>query len=359
MKPLENVSRKKAHLRRSLLAWFRRNARDLPWRGTGDPYRVWLAEILLQQTRVKAALPYYERFIKAFPTVSDLAAADEDRLMKLWEGLGYYSRARNLHKAAKIVVDECGGRFPRRAQDWQRLPGVGRYTAGAIASIVFGERVPVLDGNARRVLSRLFAVEECVDVAETQRLLWRIAEMLVSPKAPGNFNQALMELGSRVCLPKAPHCDGCPVRKSCDAYALGRQASLPVRRANKPLPHHELVAAAIAKNGRYLLGKRPAPGLLGGLWELPGGKIKPNETHEQALVRELKVELATDITVGPLVASVKHAYSHFKITLHVYRCEHVRGRPQARSHTEIKWVFRKHFARYPFPAAIRKVLHLL
>ena len=359
MTPLEKVSREKTYLRRMLLAWFRRNARDLPWRRSRDPYLVLVAEILLQQTRLEMMLPYYERFTKAFPTVSDLAGADEDRLMKLWEGLGYYRRARHLHRAAKLIVNEFGGRLPQRADEWQRLPGIGRYTAGAIASIAFGERVPVLDGNVKRVLSRLFAIETCVDEAETQRLLWSIAEKLVPEKVPGDFNQALMELGSRICTPKSPRCDECPVRKRCDARALGRQRSLPVRREKRPVPHYHVVAAAIVKNGRYLLGKRPVADMLGGLWEFPGGKIKPNETHEQALVRELKEELDTEITVGPLVASVNHAYSHFKITLHVYRCRHVGGRPRPIYYTEVKWVLRRQFARYAFPTADRKVLHLL
>jgi A/G-specific adenine glycosylase len=356
---LEAAGRKRTYLRRSLLAWFRRNARDLPWRGTGNPYRVWVAEILLQQTRVQAALPYYHRLIQSFPTVTDLAAADEDRVMKLWEGLGYYSRARNLLRAARLIVAEYGGRFPKRADEWRRLPGVGRYTAAAIASIAFGERVAIVDGNAKRVLSRIFDIEDCIDAAKTQRVLWSIAEQLVPRKAPGDFNQALMELGSRVCVPGEPRCDECPVRRHCDARAVGRQSSLPVRRAKKPLPHYEIVAAAMTKNGRYLLGKRPAASMLGGLWELPGGKTEPDETHAQALRRELREELGIEVAVGRLVASVNHGYSHFRITLYVYRCEHVCGRPQPFYYTEFKWVARKHFSRYAVPAATRKILALL
>lgn len=359
MTSLDEAKKRRSSLRRSLLGWFRRGARELPWRGTGDPYRVWLAEILLQQTRVSTALPYYDRFVRAFPKVHDLAAASEQKVLKLWEGLGYYSRARNLHKAAKIIVNEHRGRFPKTAAEWQQLPGVGRYTAGAIASIAFGEPVPILDGNAKRVLSRVFAIEDCVDDAGTERLLWSIAELLVPQKSPGDFNQALMELGSRVCTPRSPLCGNCPVQKSCDAYRLGRQDKLPMRRKKKPPPHYEIVAAAIKKNGRFLLGRRPAGSLLGGLWEFPGGKVKRGETHEQALIRELKEELAIDVAVGAFVTSVKHAYSHFKITLHVYFCSHTSGKHRAHWHSEIKWVPRSHFDRYAFPAADRKFMHLL
>ncbi len=357
--PLEKVNRSKSSLRRRLLLWFRRNGRPLPWRGARDPYRVWVSEILLQQTRIRTALPYYERFVRAFPTVKDLASADEDSVMKLWEGLGYYTRARNLHRAARIIVNDFGGRFPTRAEDWQRLPGVGRYTAGAIASIAFGERVPILDGNAKRVLSRLFAIEECIDDARTQNLLWSIAEVLVPQKSSGAFNQALMELGSRICTPRRPQCPECPIERSCEARALGRQEMLPVRRAKKTLPHYDIVAAAIEKNGRFLLGKRPSTDLLGGLWEFPGGKARRKESHQDALVREIKEELGIGIRVGPLVVSIRHAYSHFKITLHIYRCQITRGRPRPLYHTEIRWVSRRQFNRYAIPTADRKVLPLL
>ena len=284
-RPLQKI---KTHLRRCLLAWFRRHARDLPWRRTRDPYRIWLSEVLLQQTRIETARPYYERFVKAFPTVRDLAAASQDRVLKLWEGLGYYGRTRNLLRAAKIIVADRGRRFPTTAHGWQSLPGVGRYTAGAIASIAFGERVPVLDGNVKRVLARLFNIGKCTDDPRTVRLLWSLAEALVPARSPGDFNQALMELGARICTPRNPKCDVCPARRHCQARALGRQNRLPVRRRKKPLPHYDIVAAAIEKNGRYLFGKRPARDMLGGMWELPGGKVEAGETHAQALAREIR-----------------------------------------------------------------------
>jgi len=355
----DQVGRKHSYIRRHLLAWYRRNARDLPWRRTRDPYRVWLSEVLLQQTRVQTALPYYVRFTKAFPTIRDLAAASEDRVLKLWEGLGYYGRAHHLLRGARILVNDYDTRFPRTAREWQRLPGVGRYTASAIASIAFGECVPVLDGNVKRVLARLFNIRKSIDAPRTLRLLWSVAEVLVPRRSPGDFNQAMMELGARTCTPPAPHCDKCPLRKTCDAYALGRQTILPVRRARRSLPHYQIVAAAIRKNGRYLLGKRPAGGMLGGLWEFPGGKVEAGETHDQSLGREIREELGIEIALGPLVAVVVHTYSHFKMTLHLYRCRHIGGRPQPHYHSEIKWVPRSQFHNLAFPAADLKLLRLL
>ena len=329
-----------------LLRWYRGHARDLPWRRTRDPYRVWLSEIMLQQTRVETVQDYYHRFLEAFPGVEDLAAATEDRVLKLWEGLGYYSRARNLLKAARWVVRESGGSFPEDAGSLQALPGVGRYTAGAIASIAFGERTPVLDGNVKRVLARLFAVRESIDTAAVEKRLWGLADTLVSARAPGDSNQALMELGARICIPRRPRCEACPVEGLCEARASGLTGALPVRKDRKPLPHHAIVAAALKKNGRYLFGRRPSEGMLGGLWEFPGGKVGPGERQAGALEREIREELGLDVTVGDRIAFVDHAYTHFKITLHLYRCKVLAGKLEARYHTSLKWIRPADFHNY-------------
>ena len=281
----ETLIERKTLFRRALLKWYRREKRDLFWRGTSDPYAVWVVEIILQQTRVEQGGPYIKRFLAAFPTVQDLARATPDRVLKLWEGLGYYTRARNLHKAAKIIADERSGRFPETAEDWQQLPGVGRYTAGAIASIAFGESAPVLDGNVKRVLARLIDLDASIDDGAVTENLWALAALFVRGKLPGDFNQAMMELGANVCTPRAPACEVCPVSKFCFAFERGTQSQRPVRKPKKAVPHYEIVVAAIKKNGRYLLGKRPPEGLLGGLWEFPGGKVKPGETHAAALRR--------------------------------------------------------------------------
>jgi A/G-specific adenine glycosylase len=233
---------------------------------------------------------------------------------------------------------------------------VGRYTAGAIASIAFGQAAPVLDGNAARVICRLFRIEAAVDNSSTIRELWRLARKLVAPDSPGRFNQAMMELGSRKCTPSNPHCPACPLGRLCQARAAGLESEIPIRRARRAVPHYDIVAAAICRNGRYLIGRRPPEGLLGGLWEFPGGKVEAGETHKRALVRELREELGIEVAVGQRVASVRHAYSHFRITLHLYRCTLAGGKLRRRYHTAIRWVGRSGFERYPFPAANYKCM---
>lgn len=349
----------KASFRRLLLAWYRKNARDLPWRHTKDPYAIWLSEIMLQQTRVEQGLPYYERFIGAFPSVQALASAEMDRVLKLWEGLGYYSRARNLHRAAQTVVKDCNGKFPTTAEALQTLPGVGRYTAGAIASIAFGERVPVLDGNVIRVLSRLYNIAECADDAKVREKLWALATELVPVKQPGNFNQAMMELGARVCTPKSPKCDACPVVKFCAARAAGVEEDRPMRNAKKTTPHYDMVAAAIKQDGKYLMAKRPSMGLLGGMWEFPGGKVCTGETHQRALRRELRERFGVRVKVRGLAAMVQHAYSHFKVTMHVYACEIVDGALSPTVHHEVRWIPRSKFKRFALPKVMHKVIDSL
>lgn len=346
-------------LRKSLLRWFRAEARDLPWRRTRHPYHVWLSEVLLQQTRVDQGLPYYERFLEALPTLEALAKAPEHEVLKLWEGLGYYTRARNLHKAARQIVEDYGGRLPEQAELLQLLPGVGKYTAGAIASIAFGERAPVVDGNVKRVLSRLYNIADPIDDSATDKRLWVLADSLVPASDPGDFNQAIMELGARICTPKKPDCGSCPVARQCEAYRRGVQEERPVRRPRKAVPHKEIVVAVIARDGHYLIGKRPPNGMLGGLWEFPGGKVEPGETHEAALVRECREELEVAVKVGGMIASVNHAYTHLKVTLNVYRCTIQAGEPRSRIHDELAWVTPDDFESYAFPKANHKFLELL
>lgn len=348
-----------AAFRRALLAWYRRHKRLMPWRDTGDPYRIWLCEVILQQTRVEQGTPYYERFVAAYPTVHALAGAPEDAVLKLWEGLGYYSRARNLHRAAKIVSAEMGGEFPRTADALEKLPGIGRYTAAAIASIAFNEPAAVLDGNVMRVLARLYAIEESIDAGPTRKRLWELAGDLVAPRAPGDFNQGIMELGSTVCKPAAPLCGSCPVRAHCAAFARGLQDRLPIRKEKTPTPHHEMVAAAIKRNGRYLLGQRPQNGLLGGLWELPNGRVEPGESHEMALRRIVRAATGLAGEPGGMIASVKHAYSHFRITLTVYAFRAPRGRAAPDGGTPLRWVPRRGFEDLAFPKSHHKFLDLL
>lgn len=345
-----------ADLVSSLLAWYGREARDLPWRRTRDPYTVWVSEIILQQTRIDQGTPYFERFMAAFPTVAALARAPEERLLKQWEGLGYYARARNLHRSAKIVVQDRDGVFPATAAEWQALPGVGPYTAGAIASIAFGERVPVVDGNVIRVLSRVFDVADNADSSAGKRRLWHLAEGLVPADRPGDFNQALMELGARVCTPRAPACGACPLAAACQARAKGNALARPVRTPKKAAPHVEQVAAVIRRKGRFLLGKRPPEGLLGGLWEFPSGDVASGESHAAALRRVVVSSTGLEIDAGGLVSVVSHAYSHFKVTVNAYACTAATGTAQPKGYRTVRWVARNNLARYALPRAHQKVL---
>lgn len=342
-------------IRPKLLRWYRRHKRDLPWRGTGDPYVVWLTEIMLQQTRVDQGTPYIARFLKAFPDVYALARAKESQVLKLWEGLGYYSRARNLHKAARIIVETLGGAFPETVDGWMVLPGVGRYTAGAIVSIAFDTPAPVVDGNVKRVIARLADINRPIE-GTTEAAVWYLMSHWAEGRMPGDFNQAVMELGAEVCTPRNPACPTCPLPKHCLAHTRGTVAERPVRKKKAPVPHKEIVVGVMARSGRYLIGQRPAEGLLGGLWEFPGGKVEAGETHEKALVREIREELGLRATIGDKIAEVTHAYSHFKVTLHVYRCSADRGVPKPRIHTQLKWVRKADFARYAFPKANHKFL---
>ncbi len=350
--------RRRTGFRRRIVGWFRREHRKVPWRGTRDPYAVWVAEIALQQTRVDQGTPYIERFLKRLPDVRALANAKLDDVLKLWEGLGYYARARNLHRAAHTIVDS-GGALPETVEEWLALPGVGRYTAGAIASIAFGLPAPVLDGNVKRVLARLTDYGASIDSKDADSAMWAAMETLVRGVAPGDFNQGMMELGAQICTPRNPACTRCPVSSYCAAVENNTVAQRPIRREKPRVPHHEIVVAAVRRRGRYLLGRRPEGGLLGGLWEFPGGKVKPSENHAQALRREAREELGVRIKVGGLIASADHAYSHFKVTLHVYGCEITSGTPRPRVHTKLRWTAPSEFPNFAFPKANHKFLHLL
>ena len=348
-----------------LLSWWDANRADLPWRRTNDPYAIWIAEVMLQQTQIAAVIPYYERWLARFPTVAALAAAPLGDVLKQWEGLGYYSRARHLHAAAQRIVADHGGRLPDTLEELLRLPGVGRYTAGAVASIAFGVRAPVLDGNVVRVLSRLFDVAEDVTRPETRARLWALAEALVPAERPGDFNQALMELGQVICVPQRPRCLLCPLRDDCLARQRGTQLERPVRPPRRRTPHYDVVAAIIwrdgppAAGGHFLIAQRPHEGLLGGLWEFPGGKVEPGETRPEALRREIAEELAQEIAPGDFLVEVAHAYTHFRITLYAFHAAHTGGEPQHLGVADHAWVTLDDVERYAFAVTDRKIIQAL
>ncbi len=357
---LARVARAKGPpLAQVLCAWFGREARDLPFRATRDPYRIWLAEVILQQTRMEAGLAYYERFVRAFPTVRALAAASEEQVLKLWEGLGYYNRARNLQAAARQVAASNGGRLPRTAAAWRRLPGVGPYTAGAVASIAFGEPVPAVDGNVKRVLARLFAVDAPLGTARADRAFWALAARLVPEDDPGAWNQALMELGARVCTPRSPGCAQCPASRLCRAKRTRRVDRLPVVAARRATPHRTVVAAAIRRRGRYLVGKRRPGGMLAGLWEFPGSTVTDGDAHEHALAHIVRETTALNVNVREALGAVDHAYTHFRITLHLYACDEVRGRARSDHYDRLRWVAPRELDDLALPASDRRLVGAL
>ena len=345
-------------LRRSLLSWYQQQGRDLPWRRTRDPYAIWVSEIMLQQTQVKTVIPYYERWLEALPTVHVLAAADQQFVLKLWEGLGYYARARNLHQAAQQVVANFDGVFPREIESAIALKGIGRTTAGGILSAAFNSPVPILDGNVKRVLSRLIAYPAVPSNALAP--LWKLSEQLLDPNYPRDFNQAIMDLGATRCTRHNPACLLCPWQSKCAAYNQNAVTRFPMTESRKPLPHKHIGVAAITdSHGKILIDRRKQEGLLGGLWEFPGGKIEPGESEKDCVKREIKEELDIEIEVGTKLVTIEHAYSHFKVTLNVFNCTHLSGEPKLLECDEIRWVTLDEIEEYPFPKANSQIIEAL
>jgi A/G-specific adenine glycosylase len=348
-----------ARLRRALLRWYDANRRDLPWRRTDDPYAIWISETMLQQTRVETVIPYYERFLARFPDPASLASADRDEVYAHWAGLGYYSRARNLQAAAVKIVEEHGGRLPDRADGLQALPGVGRYTAGAVASIAFDRREPVVDGNVVRVLTRLRGIREDARSKPVVDRLWAEAAELADGPRPGDLNQALMELGATVCTARAPRCLACPLVEHCDAHAAGDAASLPRKPARPKARRVEGVAAWIERRGRVLAVRRPQEGLLGGLWELPGGLLDTGEAPEAGLHRRLREALGLAVESAQRLGSVEHLFTHRRLELHVFRCEGVSGRVRRSGFDAHRWMAPDAVRGLGHGAPTRKALALL
>jgi len=342
-----------------LLAWFSAHARHLPWRNTEDPYLIWLSEVILQQTRVDQAIPYYDRLIGAFPTVRALASASLDNVLLMWEGLGYYSRARNLHRAADVIVKQFNGRIPDEYETILSLPGIGPYTAAAVLSIAYGRPHAVLDGNVIRVLSRLLAFEDDVRETGSKRFLQDLVDKLIDKKVPGAFNEAIMELGATVCRPRNPTCPSCPVKSLCRASRTN-PLSYPKRSRRAAIPHHDVaVGVLLNSKGELYAQRRAEEGMLGGLWEFPGGKREQGESMEDTCRRELREELGIDVEVGELLSTVRHAYSHFKITLYAFRCTITAGTPESTHSLPTAWIAADRLEEYAFPRASRKMIERL
>ena len=342
-----------------LMAWYRNNCRQLPWRRDRSLYRVWVSEVMLQQTQVKTVIPYYLRFMETWPDLKGLAAADLETVLKAWEGLGYYARARNFHKAAGIVVRDMGGNIPGDYKGFKNLPGVGDYIASAVLSIAGSKPHAVVDGNVKRVLARLLCVDTPVNHSAAHKAYKAIATRLLYEADPGTYNQAVMELGALVCTPKRPDCGVCPLSGECCAFEKQVTALFPLRLEKKKVPTVYIAAGIVRKKGKVLITRRKFDGLLGGLWEFPGGKIEPEESPEQACIRELREE--TGIETGNLqfLTRVFHAYTHFKIEMDVFFCDYISGRVMLNGPIDHKWVRVDQLHQFPFPRANLKFMELI
>lgn len=353
-------SRRPSPLTVPLLRWFQRHRRPLPWRTNRNPYRIWVAEVMLQQTRVAQAAPYYRRFVRRFPTLASLAIASEQEVLKVWEGAGYYARARNLRRAARTLYPKRGG-LPHRVEDLERLPGIGPYIARAVASLAYDAPVLAIEANGLRVASRLTLELGDIRRPLVRRRLVRFLEASLPLRRAGAFNESLMELGETVCLLRTPRCAHCPLARHCRArHELPEPGLLPLRSRRALRPRVRAAVIALEQGGRWLVQRRPSDGLLGGLWEFPGGKIDPGESAVAAARRELREETGLELRELVPVGVIAHDYSHFHVDLTVFRVRLPgRSRLPVRRENQQRWLTPAQFARLPRPAATRKVVHLL
>ncbi len=340
-----------------LLTWFSENQRDLPWRRTYDPYQVWISEIMLQQTQVKTVLPYFDRWMEKLPTIRNVAEAEEDTILKLWEGLGYYSRARNIQKAARAIIEEHGGNFPDDYEKIRALPGIGPYTAGAISSIAFNQDRPIVDGNIIRLIARLLNYRD--NTRTNVRPFWEWAEKLIPKGEARNFNQAMMEFGALVCTPQSPNCGTCPLQSSCGADKANTVNDIPNRGPKQKRIPIQVAIAVITDSqiaNKFFIQKRRHGGLMGGLWEFPGGKCKEGEDPKQALKREIKEELGVTLKRIKSIKRIKHAYTKFIVDLHCFQAELDKGSINPTAAIDHEWVTLAELTNFPFPAANVKLI---
>lgn len=358
----------------ALLNWFARFQRDLPWRRSRDPYRIWVSEVMLQQTRVETVIPYYERWFAQFPTLLDLAAAPQDQVLKAWEGLGYYSRARNLHRAVQAVAERFGGEVPDDEEAVRSLPGVGPYTAGAILSIAFNRSVPAVDGNVMRVLSRLFRIGDDIMKPKTREGMERLIRTMIPEGQASAFNQALMELGALVCTPSSPKCLACPVAEFCQAFQHGEQSAFPIKAKAKPPKEIDLVAVVIEQGGRFLVQRRPEEGLLGGLWVFPMVELTQGESHLHAVHRGIQEQYDLRVLIDAHLTDVRHVFSHLVWNLKAYLVSTDEGfpalheaTPQESANSDAppifppnhRWVTLDELSQLAFPVAHQQVIRTL
>jgi len=350
--------RRTSPLAAALLAWFQSHRRALPWRERRTPYATWISEIMLQQTQVKTVIPYFLRWMERFPDAQAVARASRDEILKHWEGLGYYSRAANIQKTARILADRFQGSLPRDHKALLDLPGIGPYTAGAVMSMAFNEPFAVVDGNVERVFARLFNIERPVKEREARRFIHGTAQGLLPPGKAGSFNEALMELGALVCTPKNPSCSSCPVALHCESLRQGVVEQRPVTTPRKPTTALQVAAGVLVRDGRIFVQKRPPDGLMPNLWEFPGGKLENGESPEEALVREFREELELSIQCLDPIMVVRHSYTVFRVTLHAFFCRLFPPdqTPVLRAAVDLRWATPRELDRLAFPAANAKLI---
>lgn len=354
------------NLQQRLLKWFHKNARPLPWRKHCRPYEVWVSEIMLQQTQMETVLPYFKTWMKKFPSIESLAESDERKVLKLWEGLGYYSRARNLHESAKRIVRQYNGIFPKSYETILSLKGVGRYSAGAIASIAFNQKKPIVDGNVLRVLSRVYAIKKPIDVEKNKEIFWKLEEALIPEGQARYFNQALMELGALVCHAENPLCHRCPLSGFCAAFKQNKAENYPVRKNRKKMIKVEASAVVLSRSGKYLVQKRPLGKIMGGLWEFPEWKLARNVKLPLDTIKRKTLSLARrafriQIPTIKHLAAVKRNYTHHNETLHVFSfaLPNLENGFKPRHLWPHVWVSKHDFRRYPFSSAHAKIVKLI
>lgn len=347
------LSKVKNHFASELLDWYHQVCYEFPWRNVNDPYAIWLSEVMLQQTRVSTVIPYYKRWISIFPDIQSVANSNLDIILKQWEGLGYYARARNFHRACQISVNLYDGDIPHKPTEFSKLPGVGPYISAAVMSIAFNVPVPAIDVNTIRVVSRLNSIK--LPYPKSKKNIYSLCLKLIDSNRPGEFNQAVMDLGREICTPNNPSCYVCPVKNHCSAHLNNVVAKYPVKVKKTRAPHYYVAVGIIWKNNRILISKRNESGMLGGLWEFPGGKIKIGETSPDCVIREVQEEL--DVLVSPIFHAkrVKHAYSHFSITMDAYHCQFKGGTPRPLGCSDFRWVFPHEIQKMAFPSASRKL----
>jgi len=340
----------------SLLAWYKLNKRDLPWRQTKDPYRIWLSEVMLQQTQVETVIPYYERWVKKYPNISDVMESKESDLLKLWEGLGYYNRCRNFHKAIRTIASDFDGNIPDKKDDLLKLPGVGNYIASAVLSISFGQNHPALNGNIIRVMSRL--LRKKIDSSYNRKIIHNHILKWMNYYHPGDINEALMDLGSTICRSNQTNCNQCPLVNNCGAYTAGNPETYPKHLTKKKTPEYNVVTGVVWKNDKFLIMLRDNKKHLGGLWEFPGGKIKNGENQIEALGREIKEECGLDVNIENKIGSFKHVYSHFSINMTSFHCK-IKNGSRLKTQQSHNWIDPSQINDFVFPKANHKIFSLM